>query len=105
MTIVLCTFLWSLFLLLQACHEPKMLRFARIQKPAWLQRVGGGRFVLPLVALVLCFAERASTAIPVWVATFSIAGLLVALGWAGLARYREFLITAADVRAAGLGKK
>ena len=105
MTIVLCTFLWCLFLLLQACHEPKMLRYARLQKPAWLQRAGGFRFVLPLAALALCFAERASTALPVWVATLSVAGLLVALGWSGLARYRELLISTSNVRAKTLGKE
>ncbi|GBR34140.1 hypothetical protein AA3266_1677 [Gluconobacter kondonii NBRC 3266] len=63
------------------------------------------RFVLPLVTLALCFAERASTAVPVWIATFSVAGLLVALGWAGLARYRELLVTSANVRAKTLGKE
>lgn len=103
--IALCIFLWSLFLLLQACHEPKMLRFARLQKPAWLQRTRALRFVLPPVVLGVCVAERASTAIPVWVATFSVAALLVALGWSGLARYRELLVSTAEVRAAALRKE
>jgi len=88
-TVFLCTLLWSLSLLLQALHEPKMLRIAHLQRPSFPKAVGWTRFTLPVLALMLCFLERASTAVLVWAATFSLAAILVALGWSALAHYRE----------------
>jgi len=88
-TVFLCTLLWSLSLLLQALHEPKMLRTAYLQRPSFPKAVGWTRFALPVLALVLCFLERASTAVLVWAATFSLAAVLVALGWSVLAGYRD----------------
>ncbi|KXV45155.1 hypothetical protein AD943_00345 [Gluconobacter roseus] len=67
-----------------------MLRIAHLQRPAFLKPVRWTRFALPVLALMLCFLERASTAVLVWAATFSLAAVLVALGWSALARYREY---------------
>lgn len=89
MSILICVLLWSLSLSLQAFQEPKMLRFARLQRPSFPKGVGGLRFALPVLALILCFVDRASTAVLVWAGTASVAALVVALGWAAFARYRE----------------
>ncbi|NHN89069.1 hypothetical protein [Acetobacter conturbans] len=83
--IVLCSVLWIVSLSVQAVSEPRMLRIARREAVAPALTVRLMRWV-SLVGLLLCLYQRPSTALFVWLGSFSIATVVVALGWAW--RYR-----------------
>lgn len=87
--LILCLVFWLLGLGLQAACEPKMLRFARLPDLTLPPSVRWGRFIFPLLGLVIVFWTNPVVAIFVWAGTFSVAAVIVAIVWASLTRVLE----------------
>ncbi|MBF0852538.1 hypothetical protein [Gluconobacter wancherniae] len=69
--------------------NPKLLHCARFDRNIAPRGSMVIRFGAPFIALMLCVYSRASTALPQWVGTFSLAAIIVAVGWAIMARRRS----------------
>ena len=87
--ILLCTILWIISLSIHAAADLRMQRisgFERLALPRWILAF---RWVCPLLGLWLCASESLSTALFVWLGAFSVAAILIAVGWAIGARWKQ----------------
>lgn len=87
--IFICCLLWTVSLSIQAAADLRMQRisgFERLVLPRWVMIF---RWICPLTGLWLCANESLSTAIFVWLGTFSVAAVLVAVGWATGSRWKQ----------------
>lgn len=76
-------------LTLQALCEPGMRRFACLPRRHMPVLFTAGRFLLPLIALLVPLWARPITAIFIWAGAFSISAIIVSAIWTILAYYRR----------------
>lgn len=87
--LLLCILLCTVGLFLHGLCQPKMLRFARLPQTQPRRLVSVGRIACLLLTFSLQLYHRPTVAIFVSAGTFSLGVVIVSVGWAALARYRE----------------